>query len=316
MSRYILRKLVTLVPVLFFITFTTFAIAILLPGDPALAMLGEERVLDKQAYEAARKELGLDQPLPVQYLRWLGKAVQGDFGMSIRSRQPVLEVILEKMPATLELGFLSLLVAVAIGLPAGIISATRPNSGIDTVSTLGSLVGVALPHFWLGVMLIYLFSVVLRLLPASGFVPLLGDPGTNLRLMVLPALTLGTGLAAIIMRQVRSALLDVLQQEYVNTARAKGLPEGRVIRQHALRNALIPVVTIIGLQISRVFGGAVVVETIFAIPGVGRLAADSMLTRDFPMLQGTILFLALAVLVANLLTDILYGVLDPRISYG
>ncbi len=224
--------------------------------------------------------------------------------------------ILERLPVTLVLTFAAIIVALLISIPVGIISAVRPNSKADIAGTIFALSGVAMPHFWLGIMLIFFFGVFLRWLPPSGFVSPLDDPGQSFKLLLMPAFTLATGTAAVVMRQIRSALLEVLQQDFIVTARAKGLAEAVVVNRHALKNALIPVVTVIGLQTGRLFGGAVVVEQIFAIPGVGRLAVDSINYRDFPMVQGVILVLAVAVLFANLITDILYGYIDPRIRFN
>ncbi len=274
-SEYLLRRLVYFVPLLFLVTVVTFSVALLLPGDPALAYIGEANMRDKVMYETMRKELGLDQPIPVQYAKWLGRVVRGDFGRSIRTREPALEGLLARFPVTLQLTAMAMVIALLIAVPVGIVSAVRPNSTADKAGTMLAMSGVAIPDFWL----------------------------------------LGMALSAVVMRQLRSALIEVLQQDYVMVARAKGLRETIVVGRHALRNALIPVVTVIGLQTGRLFGGAVVVETIFALPGLGRLAADSIFFRDFPMLQGVVLILALAVLLANLLTDILYAFIDPRIRY-
>ncbi len=315
MQRYILRRLVTLIPTIVLISFISFSIILLLPGDPALAILGPERAADREAYEKIRLELGLDKPLPLQYLDWAGKAIRGDLGISIRNQQPVLNGIAERLVPTLVLSFSAMLLGLLIAVPAGVISAIRPNSKADVASTFFALSGVAVPHFWLGILLIFIFAVWLRWLPPSGFVSPLEDLGASLKLLILPTFTLATGVAAVIMRQVRSALIEVMQLDYITTARAKGLREAVVVWRHALKNALIPVVTIIGLQTGRLLGGAVVVETIFSIPGVGRLAIDSIHFRDFPMVQGVILVLAMAVLIANLITDVVYAYIDPRIRY-
>jgi peptide/nickel transport system permease protein len=270
---------------------------------------------DKAMYETMRKELGLDQPVPVQYAKWLGRVLRGDLGRSIRTREPALEGLLARFPVTLHLTVAAMVIALLIAVPVGIISAVKPNSTADRMGTLLAMSGVAVPDFWLGIMLIYVFAVWLKVMPPSGYVPFAQGAWPSVQSMLLPALSLGMALAAVIMRQLRSSLIEVMQQEYVTVARAKGLAERRVVGRHALKNALIPVVTVIGLQTGRLFGGAVVVETIFALPGLGRLAADSIFFRDFPMLQGVVLILALAVVLANLLTDLLYAFLDPRIRY-
>ena len=316
MQRYILRRIVTILPTIIIVSMVSFSIILLLPGDPAMAILGPERAADKEAYAKIRTEMGLDKPVPLQYIDWASKAVRGDLGISIRNQQPVLEGIKDRLPITLLLSVCAMLLGLLIALPAGIISAVKPNSKWDIAGTVFALSGVAIPHFWLGIMLIFIFGVWLRWLPPSGFVSPTEDLGTCIKLLLMPTFTLATGIAAVIMRQVRSALIEVMQQDYIVTARAKGLREQVVVVSHALKNALIPVVTIIGLQTGRLLGGAVVVEQIFSIPGVGRLAIDSINYRDFPMVQGVILILAMAVLVANLVTDVLYAYIDPRIRYN
>jgi peptide/nickel transport system permease protein len=313
--EYLARRLVYIVPLLFLVTLVTFSVALLLPGDPALAYIGEANMRDRVMYETMRKELGLDRPIPMQYAKWLGRVLRGDFGRSIRTREPALEGLLARFPVTLQLTAMAMAIALLIAVPVGIVSAVRPNSTADKAGTVLAMSGVAIPDFWLGIMLIYVFSVWLKVLPPSGYVPISQGLWPSFQSMLLPALALGMALAAVVMRQLRSALLEVLQQDYIRVARAKGLREALVVGRHALKNALIPVVTVIGLQMGRLFGGAVVVETIFALPGLGRLAADSIFFRDFPMLQGVVLILALAVMLANLLTDFLYALLDPRIRY-
>jgi len=316
MIGYILRRLAALVPALFVVSVVTFAITLLLPGDPALAYIGEANINDREMYLAVRQELGLDQPLPVQYVKWLGRALQGDLGRSIRTREPALEGLLARLPVTLELSLLAMAISLAIAVPIGILSAVRPNSRLDMAGTVVAMGGIAVPDFWLAILLIYVVAVWLRVLPSSGYAPLDLGLWPNLRSMVLPSVALGMGLAGVVMRQLRSSLIEVLQQEYVLVARAKGLSEPIVLGRHALKNALIPVVTVIGLQTGRLLGGAVLIETIFSLPGLGRLAADSIQFRDYPMLEGVVLILALAVALASLATDIVYAALDPRIRYG
>ena len=316
MTRYLVRRFLQVIPVLWLVTVISFAIILLVPGDAAIALLPEDALRDEELYQFYRRELGLDLPLPVQYLNWVGKVLQGDLGVSFRNQQPVLEGIAQRLGPTIELSLLSMLVSMGVGLPMGIISAIKPNSRIDAAGTFFVLAGVATPNFWLGIMLILVASVWLRWLPAGGYVPFFDSPLANLKLMIMPAITLGTALAAITMRQTRSALLEVLQQEYITTARAKGLAALVVIIRHALKNAFIPVVTIIGLQMGRLFGGTVIVESVFGIPGIGRLAMDSIFGHDIPMVQGVMLLMGIAVLLSNLVTDILYVYLDPRIRYG
>jgi peptide/nickel transport system permease protein len=282
-----------------------------LPGDPAILFLGEEADPDTVARFRAR--LGFDRPLATQYLEWLGRALQGDLGRSLRTNQPVTEAILQRLPVTLELLGAALLVSLAIAVPMGIVSAVKRNSGVDLASTVFALVGFSLPNFWLGLMLIYVFALLLRWLPPSGFVPLSAGVGSNLQALMLPALTLGTALAALVTRQLRSGMLEVLRQDYVRTAQAKGLSQRVVVGKHALRNALIAVVTVIGLQIGGLLGNTIITESLFALPGVGRLMIDAVFSRDFFVVQGVILFLAVGYVVSNLLVDLVYSYLDPRI---
>ncbi|MFN8522299.1 MAG: ABC transporter permease [Chloroflexota bacterium] len=317
MHRFIARRLISAIPLMFLISLLAFSLLLILPGDAALSMLGEERANanNREAYFALRRELGLDQPIPVQYIRWAGRALQGNFGDSIRTKVPIGETVRHHIFPTLELAILSMLCALVIAVPAGIVSALKPGSWADIVGTLGALSGVAVPHFFLGILLIYAFGVILRLLPPSGYVAPWEDLGQNLQLMILPAVTVGTGLAAVLMRQIRSALLEVLHQEYILTARAKGLAEQVVVVGHALKNAAIPVVTVMGQQVGTLIGGAVVTETIFSIPGMGRMIVESISFRDFPVIQAAVLVLALSVLGANLAADLVYGYVDPRIRH-
>jgi peptide/nickel transport system permease protein len=304
-----------LVPVLFMVSVVTFAVNLLLPGDPALAYIGEANISDKVMYEAVRQELGLDQPIPVQYIRWLSRAVRGDFGRSIRTREPALDGLIARLPITLQLSVMAMVISLVIAIPVGIISAVKPNSTLDTAGTVLAMTGAAVPDFWLAILMIYFFAVWLRLVPSSGYVPLDQGLWLNLQSMILPSVALGMVLSAVVMRQLRASLIEVLRQEYVVVARAKGLRERNIIGRHALKNALIPMVTVLGLQTGRLFGGAVLIETIFSLPGLGRLATDSILFRDYPMLLGVVLILALSVMLASLVTDVLYAVLDPRIRY-
>ena len=268
---------------------------------------------DAAGLEEIREKYGLNAPLPLQYLRWIGLAVRGDLGESIRTRQSVAGTVAVKLPITLELACLSLLVAVAIAIPAGVIAAVRRNTPWDVLASSLSLCGVSVPNFWLGIMLILLVSVRLGWLPASGFVPIAEDPVANLKRMLMPALVLGTGLAAVLMRQTRNAMIEVLSADYVRTARAKGLAQAAVVVRHALRNGLIPVVTILGLQMGALMSGAVVTEQIFVLPGFGRLIVEAVFTRDYPLVQGVVLITASSYVLINLLVDISYTVLNPRI---
>jgi peptide/nickel transport system permease protein len=314
MGRYVLRRLIQMIPVMFLVSLIVFSLLHLTPGDPATSMLGEEAT--PEAVAALRARMGLDDPLPIQYVNWLSSVLQGDLGRSIRSNQPVSEAIFDRLPVTIELSLLSVLISLAIALPAGIIAAMRRNSPLDTTTTVTALLGVSLPNFFLAILLIYLLSLKLGWLPPIGYTPFLDDPVDNLKKMIMPAITLGTALSAIVMRMTRSSLLEVLDQDHVRTARAKGLSEARVIQRHALRNALIPVVTVVGLQIGGLLGGAIITESIFVLPGIGRLLVDSIFQRDFPLVQGVVLFASLAFLLTNLLVDLLYAALDPRIRYA
>lgn len=314
MLRYITGRLIGTIPVLFLVSLLTFLMIHLTPGDPVRLMLGDDA--SKEAIEALNRKLGLDQALPIQYLRWLGNLLTGDLGQSIRTRQPVLEAVGSRLPVTLELSLLSMVIAVSLGMATGIIAAIRRNSAADVASTTLALTGISIPNFFLGIVLILVFSEWLGWLPPSGYVPFMDDPIQNLKLMIMPSIALGTALAGTISRMMRSSLLEVLGADYVRTARAKGLSEPSAILGHAVKNALLPVVTIIGLQTGTVLGGAILTETIFALPGIGRLVVDSIFARDFPIVQGVILFLALARILSSLVTDMLYARLDPRISYS
>ena len=313
MGRYVLRRFIAMIPVLFLVSVIVFSLLHLTPGDPATTILGEEATPENLA--ALRHELGLDQPLPVQYVRWLADVLQGDLGRSLRTNKPVSESIMERLPVTLELTFLAIVISLIIAIPVGIISAMRRNSAVDATSTAIALMGVSLPNFFLAILLIFLFSVRLGWLPPIGYTPFLEDPIDNLKRMAMPAITLGTALAAIVMRMTRSSLLEVLDQDYIRTARAKGLRESRMIRVHAMKNAMIPVVTIVGLQVGGLLGGAIITETIFVQPGIGRLLVDAIFQRDFPIVQGVVLFASVAFLMANLAVDLAYAYLDPRIRY-
>jgi peptide/nickel transport system permease protein len=305
------RRLLATVPLLFLVSLIVFALVHALPGDPAVLFLGEEATPENLARFRAR--LGFDRPLVAQYGEWLGRAVRGDLGRSLRTNQPVSEAIRERLPVTLELLAAALAVSLTIAIPMGIVSAVKRNSGIDLFSTFFALVGFSMPGFWLGIILIWVFALFLRWLPPSGFVPLLASVSENVRSLILPAITLGTALAALVARQLRSGMLEVLRQDYVRTAQAKGLSGRQVIGKHALKNALISVVTVVGLQLGGLLGNTIITETLFALPGVGRLMIDSIFSRDFFVVQGVILFLAVGYVMANLLVDILYSFLDPRI---
>jgi peptide/nickel transport system permease protein len=312
-TRYVVRRIVLMLPVAFLVTLIAFGLLRLAPGDPVLAYAGEVR--DPDTLDAMRHSLGLDQPLPVQYVVWLSHTLQGDFGRSIRTHQRVAEAIVERLPATLELTGVAFLFSITVGLIVGTLSALHRNSALDLLATSATIAGVSVPNFFLGLMLILLFSLVLRIFPPGGYTPAIDDPVENLRRIVLPALTLSAATLAVNMRQVRSSLLDVFGQDYIRTARAKGLNQSAIIIGHALKNGLIPVVTIVGLQVGALIEGAVITEQIFFWPGVGKLVVDSIGGRDYPVVQAVVLLSSLSFMVSTLLVDIVYGWLDPRISY-
>ncbi len=314
MLLFIAKRFLTAIPTLIIVTLMVFGIQRMLPGDPALIIAGEQR--DPEVIAYIRQQYRLDDPVPVQYLAWLGQVLRGDLGQSIRTNQPVTQLIWQKLPVTVELALLSMLIAILIALPIGVVSAVRKGTVVDYVGTLFALSGLSLPNFWLGIMLILLFSVQLNLLPASGYVEFSRDPLGNLQRMIMPAFVLGSGLAAVLTRQLRSSMLDVLKQDYVRTAQAKGLLRRRVVLRHALRNALIPVITILGLQMGALLSGAVLTEQVFTIPGFGKLVVDSVFNRDYAVVQGVVLFTSAAYIFINLLVDVAYALLNPRIQVG
>jgi peptide/nickel transport system permease protein len=304
---YIARRLAQTLPVLFGVSLLVFSMLHLVPGDPVKMMLSEFGTSPEQLAKL-RSQLHLDEPLPVQFGRFVWNAVQGDLGYSIRSKRPVTAEIAENIPATLQLAFAGLMVAGLLGIPLGVTAAVKQRSWADAGSMLVALAGVSMPSFWLGLLLIFAFSLRIRLFPATG--------GGDLRHLVLPALTLGLGASAIIARLTRSSMLEVLRQEYVTTARAKGLNEYSVIFRHAFKNAVIPVITIFGLQFGQLLAGTVVIETVFSRPGIGRLIVGAILSKDFPLVQGVVLVVAVSYVLVNLLVDILYAMVDPRIRYN
>lgn len=304
MHKYIIRRLLLLIPVIIGVTFFVFAIMSFSPGDPAQMRLGEQA--PEEAVEALREEMGLNDHFLVQYGRFLVNAVQGDFGRSYTTQNEVFDEVFSRFPATLKLTVAGLLIAVVIGIPVGIISATKQYSITDNVTMIAALLGVSMPNFWLGLMLILLFAVTLGILPSGG--------DTGLASLILPAFTLGTGVAAIITRMTRSSMLEVVRQDYIRTARAKGVAEKKVINHHALKNALIPIVTVVGLQFGSLLGGAVLTETIFSWPGIGRLMVQAIQQRDTPTVLASVVFMAVVFSLVNLIVDVLYAYLDPRIK--
>jgi peptide/nickel transport system permease protein len=304
-------RLVALAPMLLGLTMASFALVHVIPGDPALVMMGGEGTT--QAVEELRRQLGLDRPLHVRYLEWLGQIVRGDLGQSLYNRTRVSEELLWRMPTTLALVTLALVFSVAIGVPAGLLSAAFRNSWIDHAARLLTLVSLSLPSFWLGLMLIIFFSLRLDLLPIVGYEPITRGFWKAIPFLILPSLSLGTYLAALLTRLTRSSMLEVLSQDYVRTARAKGLRGRVVLMRHALRNALIPIVTVIGINVGILLGGSAVIETVFVLPGVGQLVVRSLYNRDLPVIQGLILYVAVVYVVVNLFVDVLYTYLDPRL---
>ena len=313
MRREIVSRVLATIPVLVGIVVVTYALMRLVPGDVVDAMLAENR--DPAVAAELREFFGLNRPPLEQIADYLTSLARGDLGISLRTGRPVAEEILARLPATVELSMAALLFSLLIAVPAGVISATQRNRMPDYVARGLALAGLVVPNFWLGILLITLFSVQLRLLPSGGFASF-DDPGQNLRLLILPALTLGASIAAVTMRMTRSSLLEVLGQEFVRTARAKGLRERRVVYIHALRNALVPVVTVVGIQAGRLLGGTVVVEQVFGWPGIGSLVVRAIGQRDYPLVQGSVMFLALVFVLVNLAVDILYLYIDPRIRRG
>jgi len=313
MGRVVLRRLLAIIPVLFFVTAGVFALIHLTPGDPIDAMMAES--VDATVKANLRRELGLDRPIAVQYAAWVGRLLQGDLGRSIRNQEPVIENVSRRIRPSVQLALMAMAISLLVAFPIAIISAVRRNSGVDRAGTAVALFGICMPNFLLALILIFLFGVTLRWLPISGYTDPFDEPLRGLRSLTLPAATLGLALAAVIMRTLRSSLLETLAEDYVRTARAKGLSEWGVIRGHALKNALLPVVTVLGLQLGTLIGGAVITEYVFALPGVGRLVVDAVFARDYPLVQGVVLLIALGFILSNLAVDLLYCWIDPRIRY-
>jgi peptide/nickel transport system permease protein len=309
--RLVLGRLVALVPMLIALSIASFALVHVIPGDPALVIMGGEGT--PQAVEELRRQLGLDRPLHVRYLEWLGQIARGNLGESLYNKTRVSEELVWRMPTTLALVALALVFSVAIGVPAGLMSAAFRNSWIDHAARLLTLVSLSLPSFWLGLMLIILFSLWLDLLPIVGYEPITRGFWKAVPFLILPSLSLGTYLAALLTRLTRSSMLEVLNQDYVRPARAKGLRDRAVLMRHALRNALIPIVTVIGINVGILLGGSAVIETVFVLPGVGQLVVRSLYNRDLPVIQGLILYVAVVYVLVNLLVDVLYTYLDPRL---
>jgi peptide/nickel transport system permease protein len=313
-GRYILRRLGESAVTFVLVTIVVFLGVRALPGDPARALAGEES--DPATVAEIRHSFGLDQPLPVQYLHYVANAVTGDLGRSSRTGLPVATTISQALPVTAQLAVFAILIATVLGVGSGVVAAVRRRGGAEWAANSVALIGLSVPNFWFGLMAVLVFAIAYPVLPASGFVSVFDDPYQSLRHLLMPAVVLGSALAAVIMRQTRSAMIEALGTDYVRTARAKGLRGGQVVFGHALRNSLIVVTTIVGLQLGALISGAVVTEQIFVLPGFGKLTIDAVFTRDYPMIQGVVLVTATAYIVINLLVDLLYSVIDPRVRVG
>ena len=318
MGRYLIRRIFLMAPTILIVTFLVFLLLFLSPGDPVLMLVPIDEIAEMtdEEMDRLRHKLGLDRPIYVQYADWLFHVFQGDLGRSIHMRRPVVDLLAARFPVTLELALLSVLVASIVAIPIGIYMAVKPGSVGDFVGNIVALMGVSAPNFWVALILIVIFAVHLRWLPAGGFARISDDPVRHIERMILPVITLSTALMAVTMRLTRSSMLEVLNEDYVRTARSKGLGQRRIVFVHALKNALIPVVTTIGLQIGRILGGTIIIEVIFSFPGMGKLMLDAIFARDFPIVQGSVLLITFAYMGINLVVDLTYAIIDPRIRYG
>ncbi len=310
----ILGRIGSILATLFLLSIVVFCLQLLLPGDPASILAGEDR--SPETIAAIRERFGLDQPLPIQYVRWLTNALQGDLGMSMRFNQPVVSLVLSKLPVTFQLATMALAIAIILGVTAGIVAAVYAGTAVDQTLTVFSVLGFSIPNFWLGILLIMVVSVQWGLLPASGYVSPLVDPWQSFRTMLMPAFVLGSHLSAVLMRHTRSAMIEALNTEYVRTALAKGMPRRRIILKHALRNALVPVVTLGALEFGQLLGGSVLTEYVFSVPGIGKLLVDSVYNRDYPVVQAVVLCSGAIYIALNLFADLAYALLDPRTRRG
>jgi peptide/nickel transport system permease protein len=314
MVAFLIKRLLATIPTILLVTLAVFLILRLTPGGPAVAMLGDQA--SPEAVAALNKKLGLDKPLYIQYLRWLGNALHGDLGRSAFGNQPVTELIVQRIVPTLELSILALIVSLLIGISAGVIAAVKRNTAVDAIASILAILGVSTPSFWLAILLVLIFSLKLTWLPALGYVSPFSNLATNLKDMLLPSITLGVILAAVITRFTRASMLDSLYQDYVRTARSKGIEERTVILRHALGNAMIPIVTVVGLELGGLLSGAVIIETIFSLPGNGQLLVTSIFNRDFPVVQGLVVVIATVFILVNVAVDVVYALIDPRIRLG
>jgi peptide/nickel transport system permease protein len=315
MRRYILRRLLLAVPVMLLVALFAFGVVRLIPGDALMLMLAETGNISEETLQHIRAEMGLDRPFIPQFLSWLGGVVQGDFGTSIWTGEPALVEIGKALPLTLEMGAMAIVISLVVGLPVGVVSAARRNTLLDYIGRFTAIIGLSVPEFAMGILLILALSLWVGWMPPPTYIPLWEDPAENLKQLIFPALVLGFALAAASMRMTRAAMLEVLREDYIRTAWAKGLHERLIILKHALKNAFIPVITIIGIQLRRLLGSTVVVETVFSLPGLGRLTIDAMLNRDFIQLQSNLLVIALMVVLVNLAVDVSYAWLNPRIRF-
>lgn len=316
MLRFILRRVLMMIPVLLGVSLVTFIIVRSIPGDPVQVLLGADRRTTPEQIEAIRQAYGLDQSLPVQYLKWLGHVLTGDLGDSLRTKRPLTQELGLRLPVTIELTLLAGLIAIVPALVFGVLAALKRNTGLDYAATITTLIGVSVPNFFLATILVLVFSFWLKWLPPVGFRPFTDDPVQNIKTMIMPAMALGLPLAAVLMRFVRSSVLEVLSQEYVRTARAKGIPQSRVLMRHVMPNAGIPILTIVGIQVAGLLGGTVIIEQIFGLPGVGRYVYEAIANRDYPVVQGVTLVLAALFVTVSLVVDVLYAVLDPRLRHS
>lgn len=314
MRNYIIKRILHLIPTLIGVSIITFFLIRLAPGDPATAILGIEATPDKIEY--INNQYGLNKPLPIQYLNWMGRILHFDLGKSIVYSEEIINLILARIPVTFQLAFAAMVVSLAISIPVGIISAVKKDTLFDNLGRFLAFAGISTPNFWLGLLLLYLFAVTIPVLPLFGYESIISDPVEGFKHLLLPAVTLGTALAAMVTRLTRSCMLEVLNEDFIVTARAKGLSERVVISKHALKNALIPVITVVGLQLGFIMGGSVLTEVVFALPGMGRLMVDSIFHRDYPVVQAIVLVYALTFVLINLLVDLCYAYLDPRIKYN
>lgn len=313
LQRYVLKRLAQAIPVFLFVTVVIFGLMRAAPGDPARIMLGPKAT--ESAVQALEQKWGFNEPLYVQYFKWMANMLTGDFGRSLSDGKPVAKLLAQRLPVTLTLSFFAMVVSLIIAIPAGILSAVRRNTPVDYGAMLFALLGVSMPNFWLGLMLIVVFGLWLGWFPTFGYTSIYAQPIQGLQHMILPAIALGTALAAVVTRMLRSSMLEIMNEDYIQTAKAKGINRRKIIRKHALRNALIPTVTIIGLQIGYLMNGSILVETVFAIPGMGRMLADAVFQRNYPVVQGTVVIIALVFIAVNLIVDLMYAYLDPQITY-